>query len=100
MNKAALATRRQQLLERCAEQRSSLVYEYHAFADPQAGVSPLAGQLLPRLLEHKRLVLGVAGTALGLALARPARMLRLIRLAASGWRMARHGLAVVARYRS
>jgi hypothetical protein len=91
MNDAALAARRRELAERCAEQRVGLAYELEALRQPAGRVS--------RLLAHRRLALGAAGVAAGLALIRPARMQGLARAAVSGWRIAQHGLALLARYR-
>ena len=99
MNKTALAARRAQLIDRCAEQRVNLAVELQALSTPQHAMHPLVGQVLARVLEHKRLALGVLGTVLGLAVTRPARLLRAAGLLASGWRMARNGMALVARYR-
>jgi hypothetical protein len=73
--------------------------ELHALGSRQSGASPLGGALLAGLVANKRLVLGVLGTVAGIALARPARVLRIVRFAASGWRMVQSGLAFAARYR-
>lgn len=98
-----LALRRQELLARCAEQRVDLALEVHALRASGENARPLAvsalGLLGARLLANRRLALGVAGGALGLALLRPARLVQLARMAASGWRMARGGMALAARLR-
>jgi len=99
----SLAIRRQELLVRCAAQRVDLALEVHALRAPGTAARPLAasaaGLLAAKLLANKRLALGVAGAGLGLLLIRPARLMRVTRLAAAGWRAARQGLALVAHLR-
>lgn len=95
-----LALRRQKLLARCAEQRVELALDLHALRASGHHARPLAKSAIAvlgtRLLANKRLALG---TVLALVLIRPARLLRVARLAASGWRIARQGLALAARFR-
>jgi hypothetical protein len=100
MNKPDLATRRAELVERCAEQRVGLAYELQALRPANAlattlGEHPLAGYIV----THKKLVLGMAATALGLAIMRPRRLFGLLGSALSGWRVARNVLGLLARYR-
>ncbi len=100
MNSDALAARRRELAARCAEQRVGLAYELKALRRPAALVlPPAAAQLLARVQANRQLAYGAAGAVLALALVRPRRLQRLARLAASGWRIARQGLALAARYR-
>lgn len=99
MTKTTLADRRAQLVERCEQQRIGLVMELHAIGSRQRAGSPLAGALLARLLAHKRLALGMLGGAAAFALARPARLVRIVRFAAAGIRMVRGGMAFAARHR-
>lgn len=106
MNESALAARRRELVERCAEQRVGLAYEWKALRRPGAAVSsslassvasavaaflpPVVAQFVSRLLAHRRLTLGLAGASLGLSLLRPKRALRVARMAVAGWRMLRY----------
>jgi hypothetical protein len=98
----SLSSRRAALIARCAEQRLMLAGELLTF--PKPGMRPFAGGLAAllgaRLLANKRLALGVASAALGLAVLRPARLLRVARFAASSWRMAQKGMTLLARCRN
>jgi hypothetical protein len=101
MNESALAARRRALIERCAEQRVGLAYEWKALGRPGAAVAsslassvvsilpPVVSRYAAWLLAHRRLSLGLAGASLGLALLRPKRALHVARLAVAGWRMLR-----------
>jgi hypothetical protein len=73
---AHLAARRAQLIEQCAQQRASVAHELAALRSPFS-----LGGLRARLGANNKLLLAVAGVALGLAATRPKRMLA---LAASG----------------
>jgi hypothetical protein len=73
---AHLAARRARLIEQCAQQRESVAQELAALRSPFS----LDG-LRARLGANNKLLLAVAGVALGLAATRPKRMLA---LAASG----------------
>jgi hypothetical protein len=106
MNDATLAARRRELAARCAEQRVGLAYELKALHPSHAAaallpapVARLLTPLLTRLLAHRRLAYSAAGAALALALIRPAHLRGLARLASSGWRIARQGITIAARYR-
>jgi hypothetical protein len=62
MTKPSLATRRKELVERCAEQRTSLAYELKALQpaavrDSVLAEHPVAGYVV----ANKKLVLGVLG---------------------------------------
>ena len=71
MNKANLAARRAALIERCAEQRVGLAFELDALRPSKALAGlPLAGYVA----ANRKLVLGAAGTALGLVLMRRKRL--------------------------
>src|SRR5438067_13807983 len=91
-----LALRRQELIARCAEQRVELALDLQALRAPAGAGRPFAfsaaALLGARLLADRRLALGAVGAALALVVIRPARLLRLGRLAASGWRIARRGV--------
>jgi hypothetical protein len=94
MNKP-LSARRKELIERCAEQRTSLAYELKALRPSNALNHPIAAYIV----GNKKLVLGAASAALGLALLRRKRLLAVAGSAMAAWRMARSGLALLARYR-
>jgi hypothetical protein len=95
-----LSLRREELLARCAEQRVELALDLQALRAPAEGGRPFAAGaaalLGARVLAHPRLAVAAA---LALAFIRPARLLRVTRFAASGWRIARGGLGLVARFR-
>jgi len=96
MNKANLATRRAALIERCAEQRVGLAFELDALRPSKALAGlPLAGYVA----ANRKLVLGAAGTALGLVLMRRTRLAGLATSALSAWKMARGALGIVAQLR-
>jgi hypothetical protein len=95
MNKASLAARRAELIERCAEQRTGLAYELKALRPSNVPGYPIAGYLI----GHKKLVLGALGTTLALALVRRKRLLALAGSATPAWRMARAALAMLAQHR-
>jgi hypothetical protein len=95
MNKASLAARRAELVERCAEQRTGLTYELRALRPSALLDHPLAGYLA----GHRKLVLGALGAVAMLALTRRKRLLALTGSAMSAWRMAQSGLAMLAQYR-
>jgi hypothetical protein len=99
-----LAIRRDELLARCAGQRVELALDLQALRAPAHTGKPFAigtaallgAQLLAHVRANKRLALGAV---LALAFIRPARLLRVARLAASGWRMAQSGMGLLARLR-
>lgn len=95
MNKPTLAARRAALLERCAEQRTSLAYELQSLRPSAMLDHPVAGYVV----GHKKLVFGALGATLGMALLRRKRMLALAGSAMSAWRMAQGGLAMLAQLR-
>lgn len=100
MNKPTLAERHQALVERCAEQRVGLAYEFQALRQRVQPANvlvehPLAGYIV----NHKKLVLGMAVTALGLAITRPRRLFGLLGSALTGWKTARNLLGVLASWR-
>jgi len=65
MTKPSLAARRQELIERCAEQRTGLAYELKSLR-PSAALA--AHPALATLAANRKLVLGVLGAGLGFAL--------------------------------
>jgi hypothetical protein len=71
MNKPTLAARRAELVERCAEQRTGLAYELQSLRPSSVLGHPLAGYVV----GNKKLVLGVLGAGLSLALLRRKRLL-------------------------
>ena len=96
MNKPTLAERRKALVERCAEQRVGLAFELQSLRPANALVDhPLAGYIL----GHRKLVLGLAATAFGLAVTRPKRLFGLLGSALSGWKVARNMLGLLANWR-
>jgi hypothetical protein len=95
MNKASLAARRAELVERCAEQRTGLAHELRALRPSAVAGHPIAGYLV----GHKKLALGALGATLGLALVRRKCLLALAGSGMSAWRMAQGALGMLARYR-
>lgn len=95
MNKPSLAARRAELVERCAEQRTGLAYELQSLRPSSLAGFPVAGYIA----GHKKLVLGVLGAGLSLALLRRHRLLAVAGSAMSVWRMAQSGLAMLAQFR-
>lgn len=62
MNKPSLEARRKELVERCAEQRTSLAYEIKALRPSQVGAEMLAEHpVAGYVVANKKLVLGVLG---------------------------------------
>jgi hypothetical protein len=95
MNKPSLAARRAALIERCAEQRTSLVHEAQSLRPSKLLGHPLAGYVVGR----KKLVMGALGAGLGLMLVRRKRLLAIAGPAMSAWRMAQDGLAMLGQLR-
>jgi hypothetical protein len=96
MNKPSLAARRAALVERCAEQRVGLAYELQALSPSTALADhPVAGYLA----ANRKLVLGAAGTLLGLVLLRKKRVAGVATSALSAWKMARGALGMLAQLR-
>jgi hypothetical protein len=91
MNKRSLAARRAELIERCAEQRTGLVYELKALRPSNALAYPLTG--------YKKAALGMLGAVLGLALLRRKRLSALAGSSMPAWRLAQGALAMLAQYR-
>jgi hypothetical protein len=89
-----LAARREQLIAHCAEQRTAIARELAVVAD---AVSP--GGIRRYLTQHK-VPLALAGVALGLAMARPKRVLPLLTAGLSAWKMVQRVLPLVAQLRS
>ena len=96
MNESSLAARRAALIERCAEQRVGLAFELQALRPSNALAGhPVAGFVA----DNRKLVLGAAGTALGLALLRRKRLAGLATSALSVYKMARGALGVLRQLR-
>lgn len=95
MNKPSLAARRAALVERCAEQRTSLAYELQSLRPSSMLGHPVAGYVV----GHKKLVLGALGAVLGFGLLRRKRLLAVAGPAMSAWRMAQGALAMLAQVR-
>ncbi len=95
MNKPSLAQRRAQLVAQCAEQRAGLADALLALRPSNALGHPVAGFVV----GNKKLVLGSAATALGLALFKRKRLAKLAGVLMSGVGMARNVLGVVRQFR-
>jgi hypothetical protein len=95
MNKPSLAARRAELVERCAEQRTGLAWELHALRPSSLPGFPAAAYVM----GHRKLVLGVLGAGMSLALLRRKPLLAAAGSAMSAWRMAQNGLAMLAQFR-
>jgi hypothetical protein len=65
MTKPSLASRRQELVERCAEQRTGLAYELKSL---RPSVALAEHPALATLAANRKLVMSVLGAGLGLAL--------------------------------
>jgi hypothetical protein len=74
MTKPSLASRRQELVERCAEQRTGLAYELKSLR-PSAALAEHPA--LAALVTNRKLVMSVLGAGLGLALFGRKRLARL-----------------------
>lgn len=98
MPKLTLDERRAALVARCAEQRVGLAFELQALRPGGAVTTQALAQhpLANYLLNHRKLVMGLAATALGLAVTRPRRLFGLLGSALSGWKMARSVLGMLA----
>jgi hypothetical protein len=89
MTKSTLASRRLELIERCAEQRTGLAYELRTLRPSVALVEHPA---LARLAANRKLVLGVLGAGVGVALFGRKRLAKLAGTAGAllrAWKMAR-----------
>jgi hypothetical protein len=96
MNESSLAARRAALIERCAEQRVGLAFELNALRPSNALAGhPVAGFVA----ANRKLVLGAAGTALGLVVLRRKRLAGLATSALSVYKMARGALDVLGQLR-
>jgi hypothetical protein len=95
MNKTSLAARRAELIERCAEQRTGLLYEVQALRPSSVLGHPLAGYVV----GHKKLVMGALGATLGMALLRRKRLLAIAGSGMSAWRAVQAALAMLGRLR-
>lgn len=89
-SRLTLAARREALLAECAAQRVQALDQAMALA------RPLGPQGLGRLFGRPgKVVLALAGVALGLAAARPARALSLLTAGVALWKLARSALAAL-----
>jgi hypothetical protein len=88
----SLAQRRAELVEMCAAQRSFLAEEFDALKSPFGGHG-VGGWLG----TNKTMALAIGGVALGLAVARPKKLLSLAAAAVSAWKVARTVLPMLAR---
>jgi hypothetical protein len=79
-----LALRRAELVAECEQQRQEVRQE---FAELKAPVS--ADGIRGYLASHRKMLLGVAGVALGLVATRPKRLLSLAAAGMSIWKVAR-----------
>jgi len=95
MNKPTLAERRQELVQRCAEQRTGLAFELRALRPSTIVDNPVAGYVA----GHKKLVLGGLAAVAALAMTRRKRLAGLAASAMSAWRLAQGALGVLAQYR-
>ncbi|GAB3397923.1 hypothetical protein GCM10027318_02110 [Massilia agilis] len=88
----SLAQRRAELIELCALQRGFLAEEVAALKTPFGGAG--VGGFVA---ANKPVVLAVAGVALGLAVTRPKRVLKLAAAGLSLWKVAQKVLPLLAR---
>lgn len=89
-----LAMRRAELVAQCAQQRQELGREV---AEMKAPVS--ADGVSAYFAAHRKMLLGVAGVALGLLATRPKRVLSLAAAGLSVYKVARNLLPLVSRLR-
>jgi hypothetical protein len=83
-----------ELVALCEQQRQEIRQE---FAELKAPVS--AGGIRTYLATHRKMLLGVAGVALGLVATRPKRLLSLAAAGMSIWKVARGLLPLLSRLR-
>jgi hypothetical protein len=96
MSKLSLAARRQELIERCAEQRTGLAYELRAL---RPSVALAEHPVVAYLAANRKWVAGALGAGLSLALLGRKRLPGLAGSVQSIWRTARGALALLARLR-
>jgi hypothetical protein len=101
MTKPSLAERHKELVERCAEQRTGLVYELTALRPSQVGAEMLAEHpLAGYVVAHRKLVLGVLGAGAVAALLGRKRLGGLAGIAGTvlrGWSTVRGVLGMLRR---
>jgi hypothetical protein len=92
-----LARRRAELVAECELQRLEVRQEFAELRAPVRvdGIGGIGGYLA----THRKLLLGVAGVALGLVASRPKRLLSLAAAGMSVYKMARGLLPLIARLR-
>ena len=90
-----LAARRAELIAQCEQQRHEV---RHEFAGLKAPVS--ADGVRSYLATHRKMLLGVAGVALGLVATRPKRLLSLAAAGMSVYKIARNLLPLATRLRN
>jgi hypothetical protein len=83
-----------ELVALCEQQRQEMRQE---FAELKAPVS--ADGIRTYLATHRKMLLGVAGVALGLVATRPKRLLSLAAAGMSAWKVARGLLPLLSRLR-
>jgi hypothetical protein len=93
-----LAARRAALVAECEQQRQQVRQEFAALKAP-VSADGIRSYLRTYLSPHRKLLLGVAGVALGLVATRPKRLLSLAGAGMSIWKLAR-GLLPLLRSRA
>ena len=93
-DRQSLAVRKAELIARCAEQREDLLDEYVALKAPFGH-----GAVGTYLVTHKKWLLAAGGVALGVLVTRPKWVLGLAAAAASGLKVARSVMPMLARAR-
>jgi hypothetical protein len=83
-NERTLAVRRAELVAQCEQQRHEVRQEVAALKPPVS-----TSGIRTCLATHRKMLLGVAGVALGLAATRPQRLLSLAGAGMSMWKLAR-----------
>ena len=99
MDKPGLATRKRDLIARCADERAALGDEVRALRPANLVAGPLASPALASILAHRNWLLGGGAVALGLLAWRRKKLLALAGTALSSWRTVSGMLATLAQLR-
>jgi hypothetical protein len=98
-DKPNLATRKRDLIERCADERAALSDEVRALRPANLIPNPLGSPAVASVLAHRNWLLGGGAVALGLLAWRRKKALALAGTLLSSWRTVSGVLATLAQLR-
>lgn len=98
-DKPSLATRRRDLIARCADERAALADEVRALRPANLVAGPLASPAVASMLAHRNWLLGGGAVVLGLLAWRRKKALALAGTLLSSWRTVSGVMATLAQLR-